>query len=54
MIRINLLPHREQKRKARIQRFSAFLGVFAVGGFVLVGFGALWLSQRIDLQERRN
>lgn len=54
MIRINLLPHREQKRQARIRRFIAFLGIFALGGIVAVGGGYLYLSQRIDVQKERN
>ncbi len=37
MIRINLLPHREEKRKARRQQFYAFSGAaIAVGGLIVV------------------
>ncbi|HEY9194090.1 MAG TPA: fimbrial protein, partial [Methyloversatilis sp.] len=37
MIRINLLPHREEKRKARRQQFYAFAGAaVAVGGLIVV------------------
>jgi type IV pilus assembly protein PilN len=37
MIRINLLPHREEKRKARRQQFYAFAGAaIAVGGLIVV------------------
>lgn len=54
MIRINLLPHREQKRQARIRRFVAFLVVFAVGGLAVVGLGVLANSQRLASQEERN
>lgn len=36
MIRINLLPHREEKRKARRQQFSALAGAtLLVGGLVV-------------------
>jgi type IV pilus assembly protein PilN len=41
MIRINLLPHREEKRKRRQQQFAVLMGV-TVGLAVLVG-GAIWL-----------
>lgn len=54
MIRINLLPHREQKRQARVRRFAMFLGVFAVGGLAIAVAGSLYLSQRIDHQNDRN
>lgn len=54
MIRINLLPHREQKRQAKVRRFALFLGVFAVGGVAIAAAGALYLSQRIDSQNDRN
>lgn len=54
MIRINLLPHREQKRQARIRRFASFLAVFALGGVIVVGGGYLHLSQRLDVQQERN
>lgn len=36
MIRVNLLPHREEKRRARRQQF------FAVGGLLVVLVGAIW------------
>lgn len=54
MIRINLLPHREQRRKERRQRF------FALAGFmVLLGAGIgllvhLIIGGYIDAQEGRN
>lgn len=54
MIRINLLPHREQKRQAKVRRFAMFLGVFAAAGAVIVAAGFLFLSQRIDNQNARN
>jgi type IV pilus assembly protein PilN len=41
MIRINLLPHREEKRKRRQQQFAVLMGV-TVGLAVLVG-GAIWI-----------
>lgn len=52
--KINLLPHREERRK-RARTHFAVLGVMtAVLGIVVVG--AVWFvyEQRIDLQEDRN
>lgn len=54
MILINLLPHREEKRIQRKQRFFAGLGMSALIGLVLV---ALWygvLQQMIGTQQARN
>ncbi len=54
MIRINLLPHREQKRAARQRRFLSML-VFGLLGAVGVGiFGYTVMSARIDTQKQRN
>lgn len=54
MIRINLLPHREEKRKALRQQFYALSGLVAVlAGLVwFVGFG--YLGSAIDVQSRKN
>lgn len=54
MIRINLLPHREQKRKARLTRFFVLAGVFVVAGAAIVGAGYLALSAEISIQAERN
>lgn len=54
MILINLLPHREEKRIQRKQRFFAALGMSALIGLVLV---ALWYGihqQLIGSQQARN
>lgn len=54
MIRINLLPHREEKRKERRQRF------YLVSALMLALGGAIWLlvhmvnAGHIDSQEARN
>lgn len=54
MIRINLLPHREEKRKARRQQFYALLGLVAVlaGVVWLLGFSAI--NNAINSQNDRN
>ena len=51
MIRINLLPHREEKRKRRQQQFGLLMGV-TVGLAVLVG-GAIWffLDTQVTQQQ---
>ena len=54
MIRINLLPHREQKRQARQRQFvSLTIGLVLLGGaLVLLGYGIL--DREIGIQESRN
>ena len=54
MIRINLLPHREEKRKARRQQFYALSGLIAVlAGFIwFLGFG--YINNQIETQTRKN
>jgi len=54
MIRINLLPHREQKRKARIRRFAVMAAVFALGGGFIVGAAYAAISAQIAIQDERN
>lgn len=54
MIRINLLPHREEKRK---QKKSAFFAMLALGGVVGVGIVLLvggYNARAISIQEQRN
>ncbi len=54
MMRINLLPHREEKRRARKKQFSILAGVAAAIG-VLVG-ALLWFvfDSQIENQKGRN
>ena len=54
MIRINLLPHRAEKRRARQIQFAALSGIFMALGVLLVAFVHAWLSGEISYQERRN
>lgn len=54
MMRINLLPHRAEKRRARKIQFVA-LGVISVAlGAMLVGFVQVAIGTQISYQERRN
>ncbi|MGQ5524727.1 PilN domain-containing protein [Chitinimonas sp. PSY-7] len=54
MIRINLLPHREQKRKARLARFAVLAGISAGIGIAIVAFGYIALAAQIAQQGERN
>jgi type IV pilus assembly protein PilN len=54
MIRINLLPHRAEKRKARQIQFIAFSVIALILGIVIVGFVHVTITAQIDYQERRN
>ncbi len=54
MIRINLLPHRELKRKARQRQFAMLAG-FTVGLGMLVIWGVhAIVTDKIDYQNERN
>ena len=54
MIRVNLLPHREEKRKARQLQFIVLSVISLVLGAVIVGFVHAAISTQISYQERRN
>jgi type IV pilus assembly protein PilN len=54
MIRVNLLPHRQEKKAARQRQMMLAAGVFAAIG-VLVGMaGHTYLSHRLEEQHGRN
>jgi len=52
--RINLLPHREERRKRALTHFAVLAGMTAALGLVIVGAGWFVLSQKINGQEDRN
>jgi type IV pilus assembly protein PilN len=54
MIRINLLPHRVEKQRARQVQFAAFSLISVILGGLLVGFVHVAISAQISYQERRN
>lgn len=54
MIRINLLPHREEKRKARRQQFYALTGMILVLGAVIVMLGYTIINGYINAQNAKN
>lgn len=54
MIRINLLPHREAKRKQKKAAFVALMALSAIiGGIVVMGVGG-YNQSRISIQNERN
>lgn len=54
MIRINLLPHREEKRKARRQQFYSLLGTVSVLAGLVVFLVYSIISGYISAQQSRN
>ncbi len=54
MIRINLLPHREEKRKAQRQQFFALSGLIAVLAILIIVMVHGVISGYISQQERKN
>ncbi|MGZ3181152.1 MAG: PilN domain-containing protein [Telluria sp.] len=54
MIRINLLPHREAKRKLKQSAFYAMLALGALAGVAVVLAVGGYNARRISIQEQRN
>ena len=54
MIRVNLLPHRAEKRKARQVQFIAFSVISLVVGLIVVGVVHVAINSQIEYQGRRN
>ena len=53
-VRINLLPHREERRKRARQHFGVLAGLAAIVGNANVGAMHIVNAQRIDAQADRN
>jgi type IV pilus assembly protein PilN len=53
MIRVNLLPHREEKRKRRQQQFGVLAGLAAAIGLVVAGGVWFFLDQQ-ESQQKAN
>jgi len=51
MIRVNLLPHREEKRKRRQQRFMLLAGVAALAGLIVAGGVYAFLDNQVSEQQ---
>ena len=54
MIRINLLPHREAKRKARRQQFYVLLGLISVLAALIWFLGFSFINRQIAAQNEKN
>ncbi len=54
MIRINLLPHREQARRERRQQFYIFSGLMIAAGVIIGVLVHTVYAGYIEAQERRN
>ncbi len=54
MIRVNLLPHREEKRKARRQQFYALAGLLAVLAGLIWFLGFTAINGYIGAQQETN
>jgi type IV pilus assembly protein PilN len=54
VILVNLLPHREERRKRRKAAFFIGLGVAAAAGLAVVGVWYLLVQQLTDAQQQRN
>lgn len=54
MIRINLLPHREQRRERRKRDFNGTMVFAALIGGGLVFLGGMFINSQIDNQNARN
>ena len=51
MIRVNLLPHREEKRKRRQQQFGVLAGIALVAGLLVAAAVWVFLDQQVGQQQ---
>jgi type IV pilus assembly protein PilN len=54
VIRINLLPHRIERRKAQRRQLGIAAGIFAVAGVVVAGLVHTVIAGYVDAQNERN
>jgi type IV pilus assembly protein PilN len=54
MARINLLPWREERRKARQVQFNILAGITGVAGAVVIGMVYVFMDTAISIQNDRN
>jgi len=53
-VRINLLPHREEKRQARQRQFVSFAVLLAILALAVVGLVHMVFANRLEDQDARN
>ena len=54
MIKINLLPHRAEKRRVQLQQFIVLGALTFIAGVLAVGLVHIAISTQVAYQERRN
>jgi type IV pilus assembly protein PilN len=54
VIRINLLPHRAERRKAQRRQLGVLAALFAVAGLVIAGLVHTVIAGYVSAQEERN
>jgi type IV pilus assembly protein PilN len=54
MIKINLLPHRQQRRAKRQREFNLMLATAGIAGLAILILGQTYISNAISEQESRN
>ena len=54
MIKINLLPHRQQRRAKRQREFNLMLATACIAGLTVLILGQTFISNSISEQESRN
>ncbi|SER37319.1 type IV pilus assembly protein PilN [Nitrosomonas sp. Nm51] len=54
MMHINLLPHREIKRKAQQRQFAIFAGIICVVGLLTIWSVYSIINEKIEFQRERN
>ena len=52
MNRVNLLPHREERRKRRQQQFGVLAGIFGLIGLLVAGAIWFFLDQQVTQQQQ--
>ena len=52
MIRVNLLPHREEKRKRRQQQFGVLAGISLLIGLMVAGAVWFFLDTQVTQQQQ--
>jgi type IV pilus assembly protein PilN len=54
MIRINLLPHRQEKREAQQRQFNMMVGLTAISSAACIFLASNFINHQIESQQARN